>query len=57
MNRTSKCTTTGPGSTISVEEIGFMNLAISTTAIKFGTNHVMMKMSDTARTLVGTNMV
>jgi len=57
MNRTNKCTTTGPGTTISVEENGFLNLAISTTAIKFGTSHVMKKMSSTAGTLVGTNMV
>ena len=57
MNRTNKCTTTGPGTTTTVEEIGFMSLAISTTASKFGTNHVKKKMSSMAKTLVGTNMV
>lgn len=57
MNRTNNCTTTGPGTTTSVEKIGFQKLAISTTAIRFGTNHVSKKMSSTAKTLVGTNTV
>ena len=57
MKRTNKCTTTGPGTTTSVEEIGLMILPIRTTAIKFGTKNVKKKMSSTAMALVGTNMV